>query len=118
MQQLIQAVQKKGPVCVGLDTQYSFLPDYIKEKSGTEGEKILAFNRAIIDATEDIAGCFKLQIACYEALGLDGMIAFSKTLQYARSRGNARVPARLDSIYRRRFAYRRGKGYVGVLRIS
>ena len=91
MQQLIQAVQKKGPVCVGLDTQYSFLPDYIKQKSGTEGEKILEFNRAIIDATEDIAGCFKLQIACYEALGLDGMKAFAKTLQYARSRGNVTI---------------------------
>ena len=76
---------------MGLDTQYSFLPDYIKEKSGTEGEKILEFNRAIIDATEDIAGCFKLQIACYEALGLDGMTAFSKTLQYARSRGNVTI---------------------------
>ena len=91
MQQLIQAVQKKGPVCVGLDTQYSFLPDYIKQKNGTECEKILEFNRAIIDATEDIAGCFKLQIACYEALGLDGMMAFAKTLQYARHRGNVTI---------------------------
>jgi len=91
MQKLVEAVQKKGPVCVGLDTQYSFLPDYIKQKSGTDGEKILEFNRAIIDATEDVAGCFKLQIACYEALGLDGMMAFAKTLQYARSRGNVTI---------------------------
>lgn len=91
MHQLIEAVQKKGPVCVGLDTQYSFLPDYIKEKIDTEGEKILEFNRAVIDATEDIAGCFKLQIACYEALGLDGMRAFAGTLRYARSRGNATI---------------------------
>jgi len=40
---------------------------------------------------EDEAGCFKLQIACYEALGLDGMQAFSKTLKYARSRGNVTI---------------------------
>ena len=91
MQQLVEAVQKKGPVCVGLDTQYSFLPDYIKQRSGTEGEKILEFNRAVIDATEDVAGCFKLQIAFYEALGLDGMMAFAKTLQYARRRGNVTI---------------------------
>ena len=91
MQKLVEAIQKKGPVCVGLDTQFSFLPDYLKNGSGTDGEKIFAFNRAIIDATEDEAGCFKLQIACYEALGLDGMQAFAKTLQYARSRGNVTI---------------------------
>ena len=91
MQKLVEAVQKKGPVCVGLDTQMSFLPDYLKKKTATDGEKIFEFNRAIIDATEDEAGCFKLQIACYEALGLDGMLAFSKTLQYARSRGNVTI---------------------------
>ena len=91
MQKLVEAVQKKGPVCVGLDTQMSFLPDYLKKKTATDGEKIFEFNRAIIDATEDEAGCFKLQIACYEALGLDGMQAFSKTLKYARSRGNVTI---------------------------
>ena len=91
MEQLFEAVRQKGPVCVGLDTQLSFLPEYIKKKESTDGEKIFEFNRAIIDATEDIAGCFKVQIACYEALGLDGMRAFSKTLQYARSRGNVTI---------------------------
>ena len=91
MQKLVEAVQKKGPVCVGLDTQMSFLPDYLKKKTATDGEKIFEFNRAIIDATEDEAGCYKLQIACYEALGLDGMQAFSKTLKYARSRGNVTI---------------------------
>ena len=91
MEKLFEAVQKKGPVCVGLDTQLGFLPDYLQKKTGTDGEKIFEFNRSIIDATEDIAGCYKLQIACYEALGLDGMRAFSKTLQYARSRGNVTI---------------------------
>ncbi|NLI54369.1 MAG: orotidine-5'-phosphate decarboxylase [Clostridiales bacterium] len=91
MERLFESVQQKGPVCVGLDTQLSFLPDYLKKKVGTDGEKIFEFNRAIIDATEDEAGCFKLQIACYEALGLDGMRAFSRTLQYARSRGNVTI---------------------------
>jgi len=91
MEKLVEAVRKKGPVCVGLDTQLSFLPDCLRRAGGTDGEKIFAFNRAVIDATEDIAGCFKLQIACYEALGLDGMRAFSRTLQYARSRGSVTI---------------------------
>ncbi|MEA4938102.1 MAG: orotidine-5'-phosphate decarboxylase [Christensenella sp.] len=91
MDKLVRAAQQKGPVCVGLDTQLSFLPDYLKQKDWSDGEKFFEFNRLIIDATEDEAGCFKLQIACYEALGLDGMQAFAKTLQYARARGNVTI---------------------------
>ena len=91
MDKLVRAAQQKGPVCVGLDTQLSFLPDYLKQKDWSDGEKFFEFNRLIIDAVEDEAGCFKLQIACYEALGLDGMQAFAKTLQYARARGNVTI---------------------------
>ena len=91
MDKLVFAAQKKGPVCVGLDTQLSFLPEYLTKKDWSDGEKIYEFNRAVIDATEENAGCFKLQIAFYEALGLDGMRAFSKTLRYARSRGNVTI---------------------------
>ena len=29
MERLIEAVRDKGPVCVGLDTQFSYLPDCI-----------------------------------------------------------------------------------------
>ena len=91
MDRLVRAAQKKGPVCVGLDTQVSFLPDCLKQKDWSDGEKIYEFNRRIVDATEDEAGCFKLQIAFYEALGLDGMQAFAKTLRYARGRGNVTI---------------------------
>ena len=91
MDKLVRAAQQKGPVCVGLDAQLSFLPDYLKQKDWSDGEKFFEFNRLIIDAVEDEAGCFKLQIACYEALGLDGMQAFAKTLQYARARGNVTI---------------------------
>ena len=87
MERLAAAAKEKGPVCVGLDTQVSFLPECIKKLDATDGEKIFAFNRAVIDATRDEAACFKLQIACYEALGLDGMRAFSRTLAYARGLG-------------------------------
>ncbi|MDR2514100.1 MAG: orotidine-5'-phosphate decarboxylase [Christensenellaceae bacterium] len=78
---------QKGPVCLGLDTQASFLPGYIQKMDMSLGEKFFLFNQAIIDATSDEVGCYKVQIACYEALGLDGMAAFAKTLQYARGKG-------------------------------
>lgn len=88
MDRLYNDVQKKGPVCVGLDTQLSFLPEYLKQRDASEGEKIFEFNRKIIDATYEHAGCFKVQVACYEALGLDGMQAFSNTVRYARQKGS------------------------------
>ena len=88
MDRLCRDVQKKGPVCVGLDTQLSFLPAYLKQQDCSAGEKIYEFNRKIIDATHENAGCFKVQVACYEALGLDGMQAFAKTVRYARQKGS------------------------------
>lgn len=84
---LYNDVKNKGPVCAGLDTQLGFLPGYLVEKSWTPGEKIFEFNRRIMDAVKDDVGCFKVQIACYEALGLDGMQAFAKTVAYGRNLG-------------------------------
>ena len=78
---------KESPVCVGLDTKVDFLPACLLEKDLSSGEKITAFNRAIIDATADLAGCYKVQIACYEALGLDGLKAYADTVSYARKQG-------------------------------
>ncbi len=87
MDLLFAEVQKRGPVCVGLDTQLGFLPGFLQQKDWSAGEKVFEFNRRIVDATLDEAGCYKVQIACYEALGMDGLQAFAKTLQYIRSKG-------------------------------
>ncbi len=88
MDKLANRANKVGPVCLGLDTQVSFLPEYIAKKDIDIGEKFFEFNRAIIDATFDAVACFKVQIACYEALGMSGMEAFRKTVEYARSKGS------------------------------
>jgi orotidine-5'-phosphate decarboxylase len=88
MDRLYNDVIRKGPVCVGLDTQYSFLPEYLKRRDASAGEKIFEFNRKIIDAVYEDAGCFKVQVACYEALGLEGMKAFADTVRYARGKGS------------------------------
>ncbi|HPG92692.1 MAG TPA: orotidine-5'-phosphate decarboxylase [Clostridia bacterium] len=78
---------KVSPVCLGLDTRHEYLPQYLKQSKMTVGEQIYEFNKKIIDATAEMVACFKVQIACYEALGLDGMACYSKTLQYAKSKG-------------------------------
>ena len=84
---LYERVLKKGPVCVGLDPREELLPEYLQKKDMSMGEKIFEFNKKIIDATIDESACFKPQIACYEAFGLDGMIAYSKTVKYLKSKG-------------------------------
>lgn len=87
MDKLYEAVAARGPVCVGLDTDLSYLPEGFADPALTAGENILRFNRAVIDATKGEAGCFKVQIAYYEALGLDGLRAYAATLAAVREAG-------------------------------
>ena len=85
MDKLYDSVAKNGPVCVGLDTELSYLPE--TDTALTAGENIVAFNRRLIDATKGVAGCYKVQIAYYESLGMDGMLAYQQTLKMARATG-------------------------------
>ena len=86
MDRLYEAVEAKGPVCVGLDTDFSYLPEEFVDSSLTAGENIFRFNKEIIEATKDVAGCYKVQIAYYESYGLDGMLAYKNTLAYLREK--------------------------------
>lgn len=87
MDKLFAAVAARGPVCVGLDTELSYLPETALDSAKTAGENILAYNRALIEATKAVAGCYKVQIAYYEALGLDGLRAYAETLKLVRAAG-------------------------------
>lgn len=80
----------KNPVCVGLDTDFSYLPEEMREGIDTpEGaaEAILTFNRGIIGAIADIVPSVKVQIAYYEKYGPAGMACFAETLKLAKSAG-------------------------------
>lgn len=83
---LFESVEKNGHVCVGLDTELSYIPESFSNKFNSVSDKIFEFNRKIIDATLDVASCFKVQIAYYEAYGLEGIIAYKKTLEYLRAK--------------------------------
>lgn len=80
---LYDRVEKRGVVCVGLDTALEYVPEHIKN-GRTPSEAIFEFNKQIIDATYDVAACFKVQIAYYESLGIEGLIAYKNTLKYLR----------------------------------
>ena len=82
---LYKAVSQRGPVCVGLDTALEYIPE--KERLPQSAGSVLAYNRAIINATIDIAACFKVQIAYYEELGMEGLMAYTLTLKYLRDKG-------------------------------
>lgn len=85
MDKLYESVAANGPVCVGLDTEISYLPT--TDTAKTAGENVVEFNRALINATKGVAGCYKVQIAYYESLGMDGMRAYAETLKLARATG-------------------------------
>lgn len=86
IQKLYDEVRLKGNVCVGLDTALEYLPESFHSRyEGTE-EKLFRFNRRIIDATCDVSACYKLQIAYYEAYGLEGLRAYSRTLKYLKEK--------------------------------
>lgn len=80
---LYKRVEERGPVCVGLDTKLDYIPDFIQ---GSTGERLYRFNKIIIDATCEVAAIFKLQIAYYEAYGIEGMTAYKNTIAYLREK--------------------------------
>ena len=82
---LYEAVEKKGPVCVGLDTALDYIPKSVIQKHVSVEDAIFEYNKAIIDATLDLAACYKVQIAYYEALGISGLNAYKKTLKYIKN---------------------------------
>jgi orotidine-5'-phosphate decarboxylase len=84
---LYEAVAGKGHVCVGLDTALEYVPAAVRRGVARDADAALAYNRALIEACGDVAACFKVQIACYEELGLAGLEVYAKTLQFIRDRG-------------------------------
>ncbi len=65
-------------LCVGLDTDLKLIPQHLL----SEEDPVFTFNKAIIDATLDIAVAYKPNIAFYEAMGIKGWQSLEKTIQY------------------------------------
>jgi orotidine-5'-phosphate decarboxylase len=58
-------------LCVGLDPHPSLLPE----------KDVTTFNRAIIEATADLACCYKPNLAFYEAMGPQGLDVLLRTVE-------------------------------------
>lgn len=82
MEQLQEASRSISPLCVGLDTSPDYLPDSIIRAVGSKTQAVLLYNRELIRLLKqnDAAGCVKVQVAYYEAMGVEGMNVYSQTL--------------------------------------
>ena len=92
---LISKIQKtQAPIVVGLDPTMKFVPEHIQKKAFEEygetmkgaAEAVWQYNKAIVDATYDLIPAVKPQIAMYEQFGIEGLIAFQKTVEYCKQK--------------------------------
>lgn len=92
---LTEKIKKlNAPVVVGLDPMLNYVPEHIQKKAFDEfgetlegaTEAIWQFNKEIIDKTYDLIPAVKPQIAMYEQFGIPGLVAFKKTVDYAKSK--------------------------------
>jgi orotidine-5'-phosphate decarboxylase len=88
---LFDNTAKNGVVCLGLDTSAAYIPGVFSKKFISTGDAVFQFNKKIIDTTHDVVACYKVQIAYYEAMGLEGLAAYSKTLKYIKSIGQLAI---------------------------
>lgn len=73
LEKLHRAVESnRSLVCIGLDPDPALMPDV----------GVLEFNGDIIDATADLVCAYKLNLAFYEALGVEGLTALQGTVAH------------------------------------
>lgn len=96
IQKLIDNIKKtEAPIVVGLDPMLSYIPEHILKAAYDEygetlkgaAEAVWQYNKGIIDHVYDIIPAVKPQIAMYEQFGIEGLIAFQKTVQYCKEKG-------------------------------
>ncbi|MEX2489633.1 MAG: orotidine-5'-phosphate decarboxylase, partial [Pseudomonadales bacterium] len=75
-------------LCIGLDPDPRLMPANLSAKS----DGLYTFNRAIIDATADVACCYKPQIAFYASRGAEDQLV--KTIDYLKTLD---IPVLLDA---------------------
>ena len=80
-QTLFENIRRKASfLCVGLDTDLQKIPPHLLK----EDDPIFAFNKAIIDTTAPYCIAYKPNLAFYECYGVNGWMAFEKTVRYVR----------------------------------
>ena len=76
-----QIKKKKSFLCVGLDSDIAKIPSHLLE----EEDPVFAFNKAIVDATAEVAIAYKPNIAFYESRGVEGCQSLERTMKYIKT---------------------------------
>lgn len=76
-----QIQKKKSLLCVGLDSEIRKIPGHLQKSASP----VLEFNKAIIDATHDLAIAYKPNLAFYEERGVKGWEDLARTVEHIRS---------------------------------
>ena len=76
-----QIKKKKSFLCVGLDSDIAKIPSHLLE----EEDPVFAFNKAIVDATAEVAIAYKPNIAFYESRGVEGWQSLERTMKYIKT---------------------------------
>lgn len=96
MEQLAARIRAmKNPTVAGLDTRIEYLPESFVNEILPQGihtfeeaaEAVYRYNVRLIDALCDIVPSVKVQVAYYEMYGPAGMVAYDKTIRYAKEKG-------------------------------
>ena len=77
----LQRIVKKNDslLCVGLDVDEEKIPGFLFEK---HEKPFLEFNKQIIENTKDLVCAYKLNMAFYEVLGVNGLETLEETINY------------------------------------
>lgn len=73
-----QIKKKKSFLCVGLDSDMAKIPAHLLNAV----DPVFEFNKAIIEATAEVAIAYKPNIAFYESRGVEGWMSLEKTIRY------------------------------------
>lgn len=93
---LVKNIQKTdAPIVVGLDPMLNYIPEHILKAAYEEygetlqgaAEAIWQYNKGIVDAVYDLIPAVKPQIAMYEQFGIEGLVAYKKTVDYCKEKG-------------------------------
>lgn len=80
---LIENIKAKGSfLCVGLDPDIKKIPEHLLR----EENPLLAFCKAIVDATAPYCVAYKPNLAFFESMGVEGWIALEETVKYIKEK--------------------------------
>jgi len=77
----------QSPICVGLDPVIDRLPATLREGVGDGAEAAEAFSLGVLAAIESVVGVVKIQSACFERFGAEGLASMGRVIDRAHEYG-------------------------------